>query len=259
MNINVTATKVTITSEELTMNKGEYHINDCVFSFSQEYDGLIKRAVFTDSTGKNYVVEIKNDGCIIPEEVLRFSDRCKLGVYAYVNDENELLLRYSPEPTGFKLEKGSYVSDAEHFTPATPVQDLIDQYNQNAVQKTNEFNQHVIDKTEQFDYNVSEKTNEFNQNAVDKTNAFEDFVADEIVSFDEHVIDKTEEFDNNAQEKTDTLNQIAEGIEDMTTAIQFATFEVDNNMGLYIVQADRLINTNFIFNEENGGLEVMIV
>ena len=259
MNINVTATKVTITSENLTMNKGEYHINDCVFTFSQEYNGLIKRAVFTDSTGKNYVVEIENNTCIIPEEALRFSDRCKLGVYAYENEDDELLLRYSPEPTGFKLEKGSYVSDAEHFTPARPVQDLIDQYNQNAVQKTNEFNQHVIAKTEEFDYNVSDKTNQFNQNAADKTNAFNQYVADKTYSFDRHVVAKTEDFDANAQEKTDTLNQIAEGIEDMTTAIQFATFEVDDNMGLYIVQADRLINTNFIFNEENGGLEVMIV
>ena len=248
MNISVKPTKVTITSENITINKGEYHINDCNFTFSQEYDGLIKRAVFIVSSGKSYVVEIEDDTCIIPEQVLRFSDKCSMGVYAYENNEEELVLRYSPEPTSFKLKKGSYISDAEHYVPVTPVKDLIDQYNQNAVQKTQEFNNHVIAKTEEFDYNVSEKTNQFNQNATDKTNAF-----------DEHVVSKTEEFDANAQDKTNTLNQIAEGIEDMTTAIQFATFEVDNNMGLYIVQADKLINTNFIFNPETGGLEVMIV
>ena len=248
MNIEVTPTKVTITSEELVMNKGEYHINDCEFTFSQEYDNLIKRAVFIASSGKSYVVEIENDTCIIPEQVLRFSDKCMLGVYAYQNQDDKLLLRYSPEPTSFKLNKGSYISDAEHFVPATPIEDLIDEYNQNAEQKTNEFNEHVIAKTEEFDYNVSEKTSEF-----------DDHFTDKIEQFDEHTQQKITEFNTNAQEKTDTLNQIAEGIEDMTTAIQFATFEVDNNMGLYIVQADRLINTNFIFNEENGGLEVMIV
>ena len=259
MDINVTATKVTITSTNLTMNKGEYGINNCNFTFSQEYNNLIKRAVFIASSGKSYVVEIENNTCVIPEQVLRFSDKCNMGVYAYENNEDELLLRYSPEPTSFKLNKGSYIADAEHYVPVTPVQDLIDEYNQNAVQKTQEFDNHVVAKTEEFDYNVSEKTNEFNQNAINKTNAFEDFVADEIVNFDAHVTSKTEEFDANAQDKTNTLNQIAEGIEDMTTAIQFATFEVDDNMGLYIVQADRLINTNFIFNPDTGGLEVMIV
>ena len=258
MNIEVTPTKVTITNEDLTINKGEYHINDCQFIFSQEYNNLIKRAVFIVSSGKSYVVEIENDTCIIPEQVLRFSDKCNLGVYAYINENDKLLLRYSPEPTSFKLNKGSYISDAEHYVPVKPVRDLIDEYNQNAVEKTNQFNQNAVEKTNQFNQNTVEKTNAFNQNAVEKTNAFEDFVADEIVSFDEHVQRETTKFDDNAQEKTDILNQIAEGIEDMTTAIQFATFEVDNNMGLYIVQADRLINTNFIFNPETGGLEVMI-
>ena len=248
MNIQVTPTKVTITSENLIMNKGEYHINDCNFTFSQEYEGLIKRAVFIASSGKSYVVEIENNTCIIPEQVLRFSDKCNMGVYAYENEDDKLHLRYSPEPTSFKLNKGSYISDAEHYVPATPVQDLIDEYNQNAVQKTQEFDNHVIAKTEEFDYNVNEKTNEFNQHVADKT-----------TTFDEHVVTKTQDFDENAQEKTNTLNQIAEGIEDMTTAIQFATFEVDDDMGLYIVQADRLINTNFIFNPDTGGLEVMIV
>ena len=259
MNINVTATKVTITSENLVINKGEYHINDCIFTFSQEYNGLTKRAVFIASSGKSYVVEIENNTCVIPEQVLRFSDKCSMGVYAYENDDDKLLLRYSPEPTSFKLNKGSYIADAENYVPVTPVQDLIDEYNQNAVQKTQEFDNHVVAKTEEFDYNVSEKITEFNQNAINKTNQFNQNATNKTTAFDEHVVSKTEEFDANAKDKTDTLNQIAEGIEDMTTAIQFATFEVDNNMGLYIVQADRLINTNFIFNPDTGGLEVMIV
>ena len=281
ININVTTTKVTITSID-TINKGEYNINDCIFTFSQEFANLTTRAVFSNGIDKTIVSEIdENNKCIIPEEILFLYGKCSLGVYGYENENNKLRLRYSPAPTSFKIDKGSYVADAETFIPAKPVQDLIDEYNRNAVEKTNEFNtnanqktqsfnnnanqktnqfnDNASNKTNQFNQNTVEKTNEFNQNVVDKTNAFNQHVIDKTTTFDEHVVSKTEDFDANAQDKTNTLNQIAEGIEDMTTAIQFATFEVDDDMGLYIVQADRLINTNFIFNPDTGGLEVMIV
>ena len=45
ININVTATKVTIQNKStIILNKGEYNINTCTFSFSSEYDNLEKRA-----------------------------------------------------------------------------------------------------------------------------------------------------------------------------------------------------------------------
>lgn len=281
INVNVTDTEVKITDIG-TVNQGEYNINTCQFTFSQEYDNLIKRAVFSSGTyDETYVVEITNNSCEIPEGILLLHGNIVLGVYAYDIEDNTLQLRYSPSPTKFFVNRGSYIQDAGHYIPAKPVGDLIEEYNENARQKLIEFNQNVAVSINQFNDNAEDKTNEFNTNAQNKTNdfntnynqkvqQFNQSIEGIIDDFDDHVQDKknefnqnaenrTTEFNTNAQEKTNILNQIAEGIEDMTTAIQFATFEVDNNMGLYIVQADRLINTNFIFNEENGGLEVMIV
>ena len=45
----------------------------------------------------------------------------------------------------------------------------------------------------------------------------------------------------------------------MATAIQFATFEIDENMNLCINTADKLKNTSFSLNEETGEMEVEIV
>lgn len=61
-----------------------------------------------------------------------------------------------------------------------------------------------------------------------------------------------------AEEKKTELNEIAEGIKDMSTAIQFASFEVNNNMELVINTAEKLKNTNFFLNEKTGNLEVQI-
>lgn len=61
-----------------------------------------------------------------------------------------------------------------------------------------------------------------------------------------------------AEEKKTELNEIAEGVKDMTTAIQFASFEVNNNMELVINTAEKLKNTNFSLNKKTGNLEVQI-
>lgn len=116
------------------------------------------------------------------------------------------------------------------------IHDMTEAYNANAVAKTNEFNT-----------NATQKTNDFNTNATQKTSSFND-----------NANTKTTDFNNNADTRTEELEQIAEGIEDMTTAIQFATFEVDDDMHLNIIQAEKLKNTNFIFNPDTGRLGVRI-
>ena len=125
--------------------------------------------------------------------------------------------------------------------------DMTAAYNQNAQEKTNAFNQNANNKTNEFDLHIQGAEDAFDLHVTDKTN-----------EFDSHAAETTDEFDENAAEKTETLNQIAEGIEDMTTAIQFASFEVDNDMHLNIIQAERMPNTNFIFNPETGRLGVRI-
>lgn len=78
--------------------------------------------------------------------------------------------------------------------------------------------------------------------------------------YNKNAEDKLNEFNDNADNRKDELNEIAEGVKDFATAIQFATFEIDtNDMNLYINTADKLKNTVFSLNEENGELEVEIV
>lgn len=72
-----------------------------------------------------------------------------------------------------------------------------------------------------------------------------------------NIVDMTESYNKNAEEKKQEINTIADGVKDMATAIQFATFEVDDDMNLTINHSEKLVNTNFTINEE-GELEVNI-
>lgn len=136
--------------------------------------------------------------------------------------------------------------------------DMTEAYNQNATQKTNDFNDNATQKTNDFNENAINKRNQFNENAVDKTNDFNLNAEDKTDDFNANAVSKTNDFNDNADDRVDELNDIAEAIEDMTTAIQFATFEVDDDMHLNIIQAEKLKNTNFIFNPETGRLGVRI-
>lgn len=136
--------------------------------------------------------------------------------------------------------------------------DMTEAYNQNAQEKTDAFNSNATQKTNDFDAHVTQKADDFDAHAAEVTDNFDGNAAQKTSDFDTHVADATDDFNENAAEKTETLNQIAEGIEDMTTAIQFASFEVDNDMHLNIIQAERMPNTNFLFNPETGRLGVRI-
>ena len=108
--LSVSINKVEITSID-TINQGEYGVNQCEFTFTQEFNNLTKRAVFTNVLGKSYLVEIENDTCEIPAEALALAGDIRIGVYAYEVDENdELVLRYSPTYTKFSIAEGSYIS-----------------------------------------------------------------------------------------------------------------------------------------------------
>lgn len=96
--------------------------------------------------------------------------------------------------------------------------------------------------------NIKDLTDEYNKNAIEKTK-----------DFNMNVTEKTDDFNDNADERKEELETIADGVKDMATAIQFATFEVDNNMNLMINTAEKLVNTSFDFNENTGELEVEIV
>ena len=127
MNIEVTKDFVKITRKDI-IHEGEYKINECVFSFSNVYDGLTKKAIF-ETSGKVIEMAITNDKCDIPSEILLSNDdECNLRVYAYELDNDDYVLRYSPAYDTFTIDKGSYIPNAQGNQEITPSE--FEQYSQ---------------------------------------------------------------------------------------------------------------------------------
>lgn len=118
MDIKVTVTEVIIENDYI-VNKGEYKVNPCEFTFSSEYtDDLVKKAVFVIGNDDIEMAIIDNE-CDIPYEVLE-SPVFELHVYAYEVENDELVLRYSPTYAKVFLREGSYrgvTGSGEVITP----------------------------------------------------------------------------------------------------------------------------------------------
>lgn len=180
MKIKVDVNNVTI-MEKSDIHKGEYNVNKCIFEFSSEYTkDLIYRAVFSCINGSFYQLILNNE-CNIPEEILREKDvNIELGVYAYIlNDDNELELRYSPKPTYFRVENGSYKdADKTEVPSPTDYEKFLNEFNRNATNKTEEFNKNYEDKIKSYNDNSIQKTNEYNKNADEKIKEINNKVSD---------------------------------------------------------------------------------
>jgi len=165
-----------------------------------------------------------------PEEFPTWQDRFNSKI-AEINQLEENVEHAETDRENAELERDRRVDSA-----IENIIDLTDEYNQNAEEKIAEYDQNAVNRTAEYDNNTTEKTNEFNNN----------------------VSEKRQEINETAYERKSELNYIADGIKDMTTAIQFANFEIDENMNLIINTAEKLKNTNFILDEETGELEVEI-
>ena len=123
LEINVTKDNVTITNKE-KVHKGEYKATKCVFTFSEDFDGLTKKAIFE---AQDILIEmlIVDNKCDIPVEIL-LSDyhQCNLRVYGYeteeIEGETQFKLRYSPAYDIFPIYRGSYIENAQNTEPITP-------------------------------------------------------------------------------------------------------------------------------------------
>lgn len=121
MKIYVDKNEVSIEYEkDEKINRGEYKVHKCYFDFSEEYDGLTKKAIFETFIVKKEMPIINNE-CDIPYEVLN-SERINLRVYAYSIENDELKLRYSPKYSEFYTLDGSYIDGAEPSEEITPSQ-----------------------------------------------------------------------------------------------------------------------------------------
>lgn len=121
-------------------------------------------------------------------------------------------------------------------TDFTKLKQEVEQSETERNNKVKETVNKITDLTEDYNENAKKKVEEYNDNTVKKEKDYNDLV----------------------KEKEAELNNIADGVEDMATAIQFANFEVTDNMELVINTAEKLKNTNFYINEETGNLEVEI-
>lgn len=113
MIVKVDEKKVKITKKD-SVNSGEYNVHECNFVFSSDYEGLIKKAVFINDNNEKIEEDIIDNKCDIPKTFLIKKGNIQLGVYAYEMDfQNNLMLRYSPVPTNFYIQQGSYDDSEE--------------------------------------------------------------------------------------------------------------------------------------------------
>lgn len=221
MEINVQVTKDNVCFlDNDQVHENEVNVDTLVFSFSEEYtDDLVKIAVFTNFTGTTYRMTILNNKCAMPYEALLNKGLLTIGVYAFKEQDGELMLRYSPTPLTLSVEKGSYI-DGQDGTVLVPAMTL-EEYEQ-AIQEAltqfeldkdaiiqeakEEFDTYYNGKVDDFDTNATNKTNTFNNNATDKTNAYNSNATDKTNSFNSNATSKATDYNNNATLKTSDFN-----------------------------------------------------
>lgn len=132
------------------------------------------------------------------------------------------------------------------------------EYDENAKKKTEKFNETVDDNLTNLVDTSSKLVKNFNDNYDEKLEHFNENSAEENRKFSENSSKKVQEYNDLSAEKESVLNTIAKGVQDMATAIQFAEFEIDEDMNLIINTSEKLTNTNFTLDKETGELEVEI-
>ena len=240
MKIKVDVNNVTII-EKSDIHKGEYNVNKCIFEFSSEYTkDLIYRAVFSCINGSYYQLILNNE-CNIPEEILKEKDvNIELGVYAYIlTDDNELELRYSPKPTYFKVENGSYKdADKTEVPSPTDYEKFLNEFNRNATQKTNEYNKNADKREEEINNKVSdiEKIEDNIEQIQKNVQASEQNAKDSEISA-QNSAKKASESESNIISIEKNINDLKKDIDNTKTQIDEKAKEVKNNSDIAIEQA----------------------
>ena len=132
MNIKVNINNLEIINQD-KLNSGEYNIHECEFDFDEVYNGLIKRAVFSVKE-HSYQIDIINNKCQIPYEVLKENGNIEIGVYAFEINQEELKLRYSPKPITKYINTGSYKEHYDNYEKITPtdkeqIEQMLENFN----------------------------------------------------------------------------------------------------------------------------------
>lgn len=128
MKIEVNKNYVVFNTNE-KVNKKEFKATPLEFTFSKDYESLTCKAIFSkipktsDEEVTFYQQPIIDGKCFIPYEVLDGEvEGILIGVYGYEIEDNELKVRYSPEPKNLWLLEGSYYEGASTPEEITPSQ-----------------------------------------------------------------------------------------------------------------------------------------
>lgn len=241
MKVQVTINNVKIIEPSI-LNENEYNIHECEFEFVEEYNGLSKKAIFTNEAGADYIVSIVNDKCSIPSEVLKEKEFVKLGVYAYDVENEELVLRYSPKPTEFYVQEGSYKNAGG--TPPTPseIEQLQAQitHNRNDIE---EIQDNINDINEQ--QAIQDETIQNNTNAIGIINETIGTINENIGDLQEEQVEQNRNIQANAdnieeiqqeqitqntniQKNTDDIVEINQNINEIDGHINAINEDIDN-------------------------------
>lgn len=137
--------------EEEIINENELNIQKCIFEFSDDYDkysNLVKEAIFIKND-KAYKNIIFNNQCDIPLEILKVFGSVSLGVCAYEVFDDKNIIRFSPKPIKFYVDKGSYIENAENSEVITGTE--FEQYMQALNNRLNEIPDIVKEELKNFD------------------------------------------------------------------------------------------------------------
>lgn len=162
MDINFYVQSDRLTSDIKQPISGNVNFYRCVFTFSEEWNITAKYAVFSRS-GKTYTVELEENACFIPAEVLTESGYITIGVFGTNGSENDYL-RISSNAVTVYVGTGAY-EDGE--TPAPPTPDVWEEI------KTELDN--LSQKAEETDKRISEAEADVNELTEDMTKVKQEY------------------------------------------------------------------------------------
>lgn len=166
MKLLVGINKITI-DEKSKLNAGEYNVHEVEFEFDEVYNGLITKAVF-EGNGHSYLIDIVNNKCTIPYEVLSEKGDITIGAYGYNIDGNNLVLRYSPSPIYTYVDLGSYRDSYDNYQQ--PTADIIEQLTNRIETAESQINE-ALEEVEEYNDRITTNTNnidDLDNNKVDK-------------------------------------------------------------------------------------------
>lgn len=117
--LNVTTEKVTI-KQNAILNKGEYNVTKCRFVFANDYNNLVKKAVFFVNDSAIELSLDSNNECFVPNEALTYRGNIEIGAFGLISSNNVLEEVYSPDPVSKEVIDGSYTTDTTNTVPLTP-------------------------------------------------------------------------------------------------------------------------------------------